>query len=127
MIKTYKIESGKCVLCLNVQLLGKDICLTLTGGGKASDAHIGALALAVPRKSLRGRGLSATASLLTVCGHKEDLLVRTLSLNVARRTNATVICICGIHMDDANIEDFILIKKLAKELIEMFLCDMGYK
>lgn len=124
MIKRYDIASDGCTLCLNAQFLGKDICLTLTGGGKPSDAHIGAVALAVPHMSLSGQGISASASLLTVSGHKEDLLVRTLALNVAKRTNVTVVCICGIHIDNGHVKDFILIKRLAKQLIERFLAEL---
>jgi len=124
MIKRYDMVHNGCALCLNAQFLGKDICLTLTGGGKLNSAHIGAVALAVPRMSLSGQGISATASLLTVSGHKEDLLVRTLALNVAKRTNVTVVCICGIHIDNGQVKDFILVKGMAKQLIESFLAEL---
>ena len=76
--------------------MGEDLCLTLSGG---EVEHIGAVAIAQPRPSLADpTRTSATASVITLSGHKEDMLVRELSLKVAETLNIAVCVICGIHV-----------------------------
>ena len=92
------------VLCA---LLGGDICLCIGGGERP---HIGAAALAVPRKSLRGGGEpSASASVLCVTGHKEDELVRETALRFAARLGGRVLVSAGLHIDEAREEDICLL------------------
>ena len=76
--------------------MGEDLCLTLSGGELE---HIGAVAIAQPRPSLADpTRTSATASVITLSGHKEDMLVRGLSLKVAETLNVAVCVVCGIHV-----------------------------
>jgi hypothetical protein len=76
--------------------LGDELCLTLGGG---EQEHIGAVAVAQPRPSLADPArTSATASVITLPGHKEDLLVRELALKVASTLNVAACVVCGIHM-----------------------------
>ena len=78
--------------------MGDDICLTLSGG---EQEHIGAAAVAQPRPSLADPArTSATASVITLLGHKEDILVRELSLKVARTLNVTACVVCGIRIQN---------------------------
>jgi len=76
--------------------MGEDICLILSGGDQE---HIGAVAVAQPRPSLADPArMSATASVITLPGHKEDMLARELSLKVAGTLNVAACVICGIHI-----------------------------
>jgi len=76
--------------------MGDDICLTLSGGERE---HIGAVAMAQPRPGLADPArTSATASVITLLGHKEDMLARELSLKVAASLNVAVCVVCGIHV-----------------------------
>ena len=76
--------------------MGEDLCLTLSGGVRE---HIGAAAVAQPRPSLADPArTSATASVITLLGHKEDMLARELSLKVAGALNVAVCVVCGIHI-----------------------------
>ena len=78
--------------------MGEDLCLTLSGG---EQEHIGAVAVAQPRPSLADPArTSATASVITLLGHKEDVLVRELSLKVAGALNITACVVCGIHVQN---------------------------
>lgn len=83
---------------LNAAFVGKDLLVWLTGG----QAHIGAVALAVPRSSLKGgEKISADASVLAVSGHKEDLLARKIALALAAKLNIPVCVTAGLHWDAA--------------------------
>ena len=76
--------------------MGEDICLTLCGG---EQEHIGAVAVAQPRPSLADPArTSATASVIALPGHQEDMLARELALKVAATLNVTVCVACGIHL-----------------------------
>ena len=76
--------------------MGEDVCLTLCGGDRE---HIGAVAVAQPRPSLADPArASATASVIALPGHQEDLLARELALKVAASLNVAVCVVCGIHL-----------------------------
>jgi len=98
--------------------LGDDLCLILSGG----EEHIGAAAVAQPRPSLADPArTSATASVITLPGHKEDILARELSLKVASALNAAVCVVCGIHMHNptpAMLEELL---EASRSLIDIFL------
>jgi hypothetical protein len=52
--------------------MGDDRCMAVSGGGRP---HLGAVALAQPRPSLRDPAtVSASTSALALLGHKEDIL-----------------------------------------------------
>jgi hypothetical protein len=79
-------------------LIGADVLVALWGGERP---HIGAVAAAASRASLADPGkASATCSVLTYPGHKEDVIVKLVSerLSAALRTN--VVVTAGIHWDD---------------------------
>lgn len=78
--------------------MGNDLCLVITGGDRP---HLGAVALAQARPSLQDSSkVSASTSVLTVPGHKEDLLARSAAQCLAAGLNRTVVVCCGIHVDD---------------------------
>ena len=82
---------------------GTDIAVNIFGG---SVPHIGAVALATPRPSInKHEHISATASILCVSGHKEDLLARDAALHLASKFNTTVLVSVGMHVDSATVED----------------------
>ncbi|OPZ71061.1 MAG: hypothetical protein BWY80_01396 [Firmicutes bacterium ADurb.Bin456] len=86
---------------LNVTLravpMGADWCVAITGG---EIPHLGAVALGVPRPSLQDSGrTSATVSVLTLTGHKEDEIARPAAYFLASRLKTPVVVSCGIHND----------------------------
>ena len=83
--------------------LGCDVCLCFSGGEKP---HIGAVALAEPRPSMSQNGkTSASASVLCVTGHMEDMLAREGALRVASALGQRAVVMAGLHIDDASPED----------------------
>lgn len=62
--------------------------------------HVGAIALGLPRPSLKGTHVSSTASVLTLLGHKDDELARPAALSLAAALNAPVVVVAGVHVDD---------------------------
>jgi hypothetical protein len=67
---TLKTETGGYDLTANVRRIGPDLLVAIWGG---EAPHIGAVAAAQPRPSLRNPAVtSASASVICYPGHKED-------------------------------------------------------
>jgi hypothetical protein len=100
-------------------LCGKDIVLTISGGSKY---HIGATALAIPRPSLNDpQKTSATASVLSVVGHKDDELARQAALLIASTMNCIVTAVVGVHVDDASEEDIKILIENSLNTIDIIM------
>ena len=95
-----------------------DVIVVVTGGRD----HIGAVSLAVPRPSLLDHErLSATSSVLTMLGHKEDELVKYVSEKVAAAIGRNVVVIAGVHYDDLSLADLAAIRELWVSLSEAMI------
>jgi gallate decarboxylase subunit D len=108
----YKVEA----LC---KKMGDDILLSIWGGV----AHIGAVAMAQPRASLKDPAKrSATASVFSYVGHKEDQLVKAVSERMASELDAKVVVAAGLHWDHitpSGIEQIICnVNDLVTEIIQ---------
>lgn len=91
---------GRHVLHLDAIRMGKDLTVCIYGGDLP---HIGAAVLAVPGPSGTKPGqISASASVITVCGHMEDEPARKAALYLAARLNVVVSMTCGVHMNEAD-------------------------
>jgi hypothetical protein len=81
--------------------VGPDLLVAIRGGDRP---HIGAVAAAQPRPSLRDASkTSATASVLTYVGHKEDSLAKDTAERLASILETNVVVTAGIHWD--NLDD----------------------
>lgn len=99
-----------------VTLCGKDVVVAIGGG---ESPHVGAVALASPRPSLNNNGvISATASVLCVMGHKEDIAARDVALRLASKLNTVTLVSVGLHLDSATLEDIERLQNNFKELID---------
>ncbi|MEG0797947.1 MAG: hypothetical protein RR384_04075 [Acidaminococcaceae bacterium] len=114
--------SGNYAVVAIVVLCGNDITVTIGGGTKP---HVGAVAVAVPRASLKQNGeLSATASVLCLLGHKDDMPARAAALRLASKLNTNVLVSVGLHVDEATPEEIKMLEKnfkLVLGLIEEWL------
>lgn len=107
---------GPLAVVLRAQRLGDDWVVTLGGGTRH---HVGAVAVAQPRPSLKGDGtVSATASVIALLGHKEDELARWAALHLAAQLNAVVVVTAGIHVDAATPEQIRQLDAAARGLVE---------
>lgn len=113
---TFNAAAGRLALTMTAQPMGKDVNVSLCGGDAP---HIGAVALARPRESLKGDGaVSATCSVLAVCGHKEDELARHVALTLAAKLNVLVCVACGIHLDSITPGEMAQVPVLVERLLE---------
>lgn len=107
---------GKHQICLHALFCGKDASICIFGG---DIPHIGAVAVAVPRKSLSGdESNSASASVICITGHKEDELARTAALRLSSQWLCNVTVSAGIHINDVEKADFSIITKNIEDLME---------
>jgi hypothetical protein len=90
------------------RMIGNDLVLSLWGGSRP---HIGAVAVALPRQSLRDpQKVSSTSSVFTLLGHKEDIIAKAFSERLSSALNRVVVVTVGIHLDridEKGIEKFI--------------------
>jgi len=106
---------GKYQVCLHALFCGKDVSICIFGGDVP---HIGAVAVAVPRKSLTGYGSdSASVSVICISGHKEDELARRIALRLSSKCLCNVTVSAGIHIEDAKKEDIAILSKNIEELM----------
>jgi len=82
------------------QFLGNDILIIITGG---THPHAGALAIGEPRHSMSQEDkTSATVSVLTRTGHKDDEIARSVAYEIASFFNRYTIVVAGLHIDQAS-------------------------
>jgi hypothetical protein len=81
--------------------IGPDLLVCIWGGTRP---HIGSVAAAQPRPSLKdSEATSATASVLTYIGHKDDITAKFVAEALAGALAANVVVTAGIHWD--NLDD----------------------
>jgi len=86
----YRVEA-------EIKLVGSDILVVLYGGNKP---HIGSIAVAHPRPSLKNRKkLSSTSSVYNLLGHKDGAVAQKLSEKLSKELNKNVVVVAGIHID----------------------------
>lgn len=111
---TLREASGRVSLTLTAQRLGLDLSVCLFGGDVP---HIGAVAVAQPRPSLRNaEENSASCSVITLTGHKEDEPARATALFLAQKLNVAVTVACGIHLHDITLEEIREVMRLCGTL-----------
>lgn len=107
---------GKHQVYLKSVLCGKDVSICIYGG---EIPHIGAIAVAVPEKSLSGDDKdSASVSVVCIPGHKEDELARHAALILSSKWQCIVTVSVGIHIDNASKEDINKLSTNVEKLVE---------
>jgi len=61
---------------------------------------------------------SASTSVLTVVGHKDDELARQVSTVLASKLNRNVIVTCGIHLDKITYKEIGIVNNIVLESVE---------
>ena len=116
---TVQTQEGKYDIAANVRLIGPDVLVAIWGGEKP---HIGAVAMAQPRPSLMDPDVtSATASVFTYVGHKEDDLAKATAEILAATLNTNVVVTAGIHWDNLPKEGIQQIIHNSEILIDLIL------
>jgi hypothetical protein len=103
----------------SVRLIGQDVLVAIWGGERP---HIGAVAVAQPRPSLKDPEVtSANASVICYVGHKEDELAKAAAEILAATLNTHVVVTAGIHWDNLDENDIQTIIKNSEMLVDMIL------
>ncbi|GEA32809.1 MULTISPECIES: hypothetical protein [Clostridium] len=112
------VGEGKYQVFLHALFCGKDVSICIFGGDVP---HIGAVAVAVPRKSLTGDGSnSASASVICITGHKEDEMARNIALKFSSKFMCNITVSAGVHIDDAKKKDIEVLGRNIKKIIKSF-------
>lgn len=103
--------------------IGPDILVYVWGGERP---HIGAVAAAQPRPSLADpEATSATASVLTYVGHKEDDVAKHMAEAIAARCNTNVVVTAGIHWDDLPADGVRTVIERCREITEKLIAGLA--
>lgn len=95
------------------------VTVNLVGGDLP---HIGAVAISIPRPSLaRPSRRSATTSVFTLVGHKEDELARPFADGLARALGVTAVVVAGVHIRQARSADLARVFENAGRAMEMII------
>ena len=101
-----------------VKKIGQDFLVTIWGGRP----HIGAVAVAQPRPSLKDQSLrSSTASVFCYPGHKDDIVAKEAAEKISSALNTNVTVTTGIHWDDIDEEGIKAVIKNSRQLITMII------
>ena len=120
---TLQTEEDAYNLSANVRLIGKDVLVAIWGGEKP---HIGAVAVAQPRPSLRDPNVtSASASVICLVGHKEDELAKATAEILAAALKTQVVVTAGIHWDKLAPEAIQRVVRNSEILVEMILARLA--
>jgi hypothetical protein len=110
--KAYRIEAS-------VQEIGRDLLIAIWGGDRP---HIGAVAVAQPRPSLKDRQvLSATASVFCYPGHKEDVIAKEAAEKVSSALNRYVTVTAGIHWDNIDEHGITAVIANSQQVVDMII------
>jgi hypothetical protein len=116
---TIETDTGIYDLTASVRMIGSDLLIAIWGGEKP---HIGAVAVAQPRPSLKDPEVtSASASVICLVGHKEDELVKAAAEILAAAFNTRVVVTAGIHWDNLAPDAIQLIIQNSEILLDMIL------
>ena len=108
---------GKYDLEAYVRSIGEDLLVAVSGGEKP---HIGAVAVAQPRPSLKDPTVrSATASVICYVGHKEDDLAKHAAEKLAASFNTRVVVTAGIHWDNLSEEGIEKVIRHSRLLLDL--------
>jgi hypothetical protein len=122
--KRVSVGEGKFTVNLAATITRNGIIVIILGGERP---HIGAIALSIPRPSLADSSrLSATTSVLTLTGHKDDEVARPAAEKLATELNQIVVAVVGLHVEHAKKEDLKKLLANSTEAIEIFLRESGY-
>ena len=114
--EVYRLEAS-------VQEIGSDLLIAIWGGDKP---HIGAVAVAQPRPSLKDSSvLSATASVFCYVGHKDDVIAKESAEKLSAALNRNVTVTVGIHWDDLQEVGIKTVVENSQQLVSTIIAEIS--
>ncbi|MBP2656661.1 MAG: hypothetical protein H6Q73_4230 [Firmicutes bacterium] len=112
-------SDGRIIIKFTAIAMGHDLCIVVCGGDLP---HLGAAALAQCCASMENPlEMSASVSVLTLLGHKEDQLVSWVAARISRSIGTNVVVLCGIHLDDICKTEIETIRSMVDEWCDEFI------
>ena len=111
------IEAGEgdYQISAHVQYIGNDLHVVITGG---EQPHVGAVAVGTLNDDEED---GVNVGLITVPGHKEDVVVEKAARRLARQLGITVLVAAGMHWDEINKKGIAQVLEHADLLTEKIL------
>jgi hypothetical protein len=121
-VLTLRSDGDDHVVHASALWLGEDALVYLWGGTRP---HIGAVASATPRPSLRDPArTSATASVFTYPGHKEDAVAKATAEALAAALDAKVVVTAGIHWDHLTAAAIRIVETRCRNITEKLIREL---
>ena len=115
-------KKGTFEVSAHTMLVGSDILVVITGGR----AHIGAIAIAQPRPSLKeAKKISSTSSVFTRVGHKEDVVVKEMSEKLSKELNKVVAVVAGVHWDKMKKKEIEIIMEMCNTITKRVIAEVS--
>lgn len=111
---------GAAAVTLRAFFVGEDLSVILTAGR----AHVGAAALAMPCGE-NAEGVTASVSVLTVPGHRDNLPAQEAALRLCKVTGRPVSVTAGLHIDKAAKEEIKQLMQNADGAVAQLIDDLG--
>jgi hypothetical protein len=121
VVRSFELSEGegKFQVLAKVFELGPDCLVILWGGTRP---HVGAVGMAQVRASLRDPNqLAATSSVFTFVGHKEDVVAKYMSEELAKKLGRNTIVAAGIHWDGLTDSDIKAITELCQSILRRII------
>ena len=118
MIRLSTLYKNHTINCVALKI-GNDFNISIYGG---DIPHIGAVALGTPIVMPHNiNKVTSSVSLLTVPGHKEDIISLNTAKLLSKELNTTVTVCCGIHIKNITAEEIHDITSTVNELINKLI------
>ena len=122
-VKKFSFGSLPYTVHAEVQLLGADVLVILSGGTKP---HIGSIAVALPRPSLTDEEkVSSTSSVYNFLGHKDHVIAQRVAEMLSSRLNRNVVAVAGFHIDKISQEGISRVVENCDELAKEIYKEMA--
>lgn len=118
VVRSFDVSEGegKFQVLAKIFEIGPDCLVILWGGTRP---HVGAVGMAQVRPSLRDPiQRAATSSVFTFVGHKEDMLAKIMSEELAKRLERNTVVVAGIHWDGLTDDEIKVITALCQSIME---------
>ena len=113
----FSYGKGKFEIRACAERIGNDAVIMIGGGEKP---HAGCVVICEPDKATG----KVTASVHNFTTHREEVVARPIAEAICRKIKARVVCICGIHVNNASKKEIALLVKntelLGKRLLKCF-------
>ena len=119
-IGTYRAKegSGRYIVEVALRVMQDSISMEITGGEKP---HVGCVILATPTES---EAAGCNLQMLTLPEHKDHVLAAPLAEELCLRTGYTISVSAGIHIDNAEKHEIIMLTENARKALDNVLAKM---